>query len=39
MTEEKTTTATAEEEQALPVCFVRHEDAGGQCLEPGARER
>ena len=31
---ETETTATAEE-RALP-CFVRHEDAGGQCFEPQA---
>ena len=39
-TEEKTVrelneeNATTTEERALP-CFVRHEDAGGQCFEPG----
>lgn len=34
MTENMTTTTTTEE-QPLP-CFVRHEDAGGQCYRPAA---
>lgn len=32
MTEETTTTTTTTEERELP-CFVRHQDAGGQCQE------